>query len=436
MKARRLLPELWRLLLHGLMLFPGFVLIEFALEKGGRPWGLTLALLPALISYPAARLTLRLSLERSVPVALLTALAAVGISAGIGAALGSTVLLWLLLCAAVTVGLFYFFRLYTPELGSVRFTVGVLLYLLIGVCVFFHPEPFAPFPAVCNPLAILFVVLGVFSLGEVNLRNGMRAEDGRAAYPSGMRSGTGLLIAGVLALALLLANLGAVRDLFLATVNGILFLAARLVDLLVALTRPHGGVNTPEPTMDFEAILGDTSGTVSPFFRWFVLIFGTVALIALAVGAGVLLFRAGRYLSRKLRALLARLRQTGTELEDLGFRDERESLFDPGALTEPLRDAFRRFAGRFRREPELDPAAPPREQVRFVYRQFLRHRQDKGPELQALTPREAMEDRRYAPVLDQRQLRQFAEFYDRARYSDGELDPSAGELARSIKEKV
>ena len=436
MNPRKLLPEAWRFLLHGLLFFPAFVLCELWLDGGAHPWKLTLMLLPGLLSYPVARSTLKLTLRGSLIPAVLTALAAGGASAGISLLLGGLVPLWVALSAAAAVALFYFFRLYTPEVGAVRFACGVLLYLLVAVCVFFHPEPFAPYPAACDPLAILFVVLGVFSLGDVNLRNGMRADDGKAVFPGGMRTGTAALIAGVLALALILANLGTIRDLILAGVNCILFLVARLIDLLVALTRPHGGVTTPEPQMDIGAYLGEMEGEVSPFFLWFVIIFGTLALIAMAIGVLIYAVKALRYLYRKLKDLLEYLHQTGTELEDLGFRDERESLLDSAALLDPLRRAVLQITHRFRREPELDPNAPAREQLRFVYRRFLQRRQERGPELQALTPREAMKDLRYAPPGDKEQAARFAEAYDRARYSSHELSQDDAVLAQKLNEEI
>ncbi len=91
-----------------------------------------------------------------------------------------------------------------------------------------------------------------------------------------------------------------------------------------------------------------------------------------------------------------------------------------------LRRKLRQAAGALRPREKLNPAAPPRDQIRFVYRAILRERVPTQPELLRRTPEEVM------PQVEKDGAQAFAPLYNQARYSDEPLDPGAAEKARLL----
>ena len=423
-------PEIFGIFLYSLLLFPAFEAVEMYFYKGSVYLSFVLVSMLSVLIYIPARLTITVNYTKSLIIGFLSSVLITLLTVYIQAHYLQLNYFWIIFILACSISMFFFFRLTSPQMNSVTYFFGIVLYIFINICAFFHPDEYTQYVTINNILACIFIVLGIFSVGDVNLRNGMRSSEGVANYPSGMQSGTRIMICGILIITFILSCIESIGKGILWVVNSVLFLIARLVDFLVLLTHPIGGTTTEETGIDVEAIIGKRTGEGSPFEIWLIRILGTIALIILAALVVYMLYRSVRYLSKKLKIFWAFLHSKNQTLETRGFIDQHEAVQHDSILS-PITKRIRKL---FRSEPKeaFNSDASAKEKIRSLYRISLRNQKDRT-HLYHLTPEEYFQQFK---DLTPEEKKTFSVYYDTARYSRNDMPTDADQYLTNHYQKL
>lgn len=290
--------------------------------------------------------------------------------------------------------------------------VGMALHLICGIAA--NAPVLAPISGCFFAIACAYLVLLAFYVNAASLRDQCAARAQRPA--SGMRIGNALMCAVYLAAVFFIAQFERIKQTFISAMQAI----GRLIGRLLALFTPE---SAPESLggakMDFGA-LGGEAAEPSLFVQILEKIAYLLAILA-AVAALYFLMRRLSVLLRKLyRRVSALLRQYFSALS-VDYTDEDEAISSWGELSHTLTLRARKMLQRAR--PRAWRDMDNRERVRSVYARVRATRADLPA---SCTAREALEQL----PLKHADVAQFAQSYDRARYSEHPITDSEAENAR------
>lgn len=284
--------------------------------------------------------------------------------------------------------------------------IGMLLYLA-GVFVARLMGRYDLLPLLRNLLIAYLPVLLLYA-NHSTLIVSASARDG-SGPPRRIRAGNRWLAIAVSALVLLLANIRAIADAFYTAGNWLLGIVARVVGWLMSLF-------ASEPVSDTGGAMEQGAQEMfgleaaEPSLFWVILekVAGVLALVAAVVLAGFALYKLYGLLRKLVARLMARIRQAAQQLGE-GVQDRTESILDMDELLGNVRKRVDRLQRRLRRPPrwqDLDS----RMRVRRIYAQWMQ----KHSAARSTTAREALQDAK--------QDAQAADIYERARYSDLDIE--------------
>lgn len=304
------------------------------------------------------------------------------------------------------------------EWSSLVWTAGIIFHL-IGQ--FLSGMPRYAGTGIAVPMMIAFALyafLMLMALNRQGLRDGMH---GAQKAPAPLRRRNTALIIGLFAVALaasLWDTLGALADRAWNTIKYALGLV--IAWLLSFLPENRGGGGGNGGMGELAGMMGE--GEPSLFAIIMEKVFWVLSFAALAVGA-VLLLRLMAKAARKLwKRIMDHLRRFAAAASE-DYVDEAESTRTLEETARTLREKMQQALARPPRAlkwEELDG----RGRVRRLYQQFLKKR----PEARYQTAREAISRN---GGFSRRQASEFAQLYERARYSDHVVEEREADQLRN-----
>ncbi len=417
-KKRRLFNEVFNAAMSALILLPALVVIQKVFLSELTSWLGVLFLCPSAICYPAGRLLRnrdkQLALTLGVVIAAACVLPAIIVFAGKVSVLST---LFTLLCGiGCGIALFLIPFISGSNLASGKcYVAGLILYVL-AIAIGGDTS----YSVALNTCAVVLLICGLFVFNLEGLRNATSSGGGRARYTKGMRRNNFIIIGIFVVLALLLANIRAIKDGAVAAgmlvVNGILYFLKYSADLNGV---PSGeGTDEGSGSMDMSGLGAEAhvAGPLEQIF-WKVLLYAIIARIIVVVC--LLLYKLIRKLLARFSGLLDRLMgRLSPQNED--YIDETEDLDGEKEKRTPF---LGRLRARFARRAKFSDMETNRARVRFAMREFLR----KNPgSSRFATPNELHDE------LEQAAGGDFSEIYNRARYSTDEPSAEDAEVARRL----
>ena len=216
--------------------------------------------------------------------------------------------------------------------------------------------------------------------------------------------------------------------------NAILWVVARMGDVamfllhILGINPGAGGDELPAAlTGEMGEVAGETASVVieeisDPGLSSYIIVYGFLGFVG--IGALVLIFEAIRKMVKKLSKWMEKF---ATGINE-GFYDEREQLMSAEEMRERLKNDMKaRLKALFTREPSWESLSG-RDRARRLMRDFYKKRTRKVQNLRVLTAREALK------AAESAEQKRFGELYDRARYSEHEVDAAeADQLKKNLK---
>lgn len=257
-------------------------------------------------------------------------------------------------------------------------------------------------------LFLAYIPVLLLLTNHASLAVGASARDGRRP-PARIRTGNRRLAIGIAAVVLIVANIGAIRDVFYGVSTWIATQVGRFILWLSNLLMPQEMISaTPQG--------GQSSGMEmleegEPALFWVILekILMVAALILAAIAAVYLAKKLAKVIRRGWHWLMARLRAAAHHLGE-GVQEKTESILDWGELRSTTRERMHAVRKRLTRPPRWQSLPDSRARVRWAYARWLAAHPE-APEAQ--TARETLRNSQQGPRM--------ADVYDRARYSELEI---------------
>ncbi len=425
-KKRKLFNEIFNAAMSALVLFPALVAMQKLLMPEASAWMGVLWMLPIAICYPAGRLLRNRDRQSALSLGAVIA-AACALPASIAFAGSISVLSTLflfLLCLGCGLAMYIIPYVAGSNLASGKYFVAGLALYVVALAL----GGDTAYSAALNTCAIVLLISGLFVFNLEGLRSATAPSGGKVRFPKGMRRNNLIIIGIFVVLALLLANVKAIKDAAVAA-------GVWVVNKFIGFLQFMGDVNgVPEGDGAAGGVSSDMSigltadpHVSSPLedFLWNAVLFIIVGgiLVALCFVLYKLIRKLlGTNFGSLLDKLLGRFAQQGEdyidETEDLdGEREKRDGL-----LT--------RMRSRFTRRAKFGDMPTDSAKVRFAMREFLRK------DRQALRPRTPNELSHDLERAAGSYGTDFVEIYNRVRYSTGEPNSSDVETARKLSERV
>lgn len=272
-----------------------------------------------------------------------------------------------------------------------------------------------------------YFIMCPFAMNNASVREGMSLR-GRGGRPIKRISRANRVMVGVmLAIALTIANAGAIRDAAQRAGEFIMYWVGQLIMWIMNLfagdeSMGGGGGGAPGD-------MGLGGEATEP--SWFALLMEQVmkyfVVVLLAAVAVFVLWKLIK-LMRKLAARISDWAKRFAQGVKEDYLEEREQLMDwgevRGEMMDAVREALKRFTMREKKWSDMDA----RERVRYCMRQLYRRRGAGIGGLECLSARQALGEM----GLNEHDRQELGDIYDAARYSDHEITQAQVDTAREI----
>ncbi|MDQ0194366.1 DUF4129 domain-containing protein [Paenibacillus wynnii] len=310
--------------------------------------------------------------------------------------------------------------------------VGIALYFMAAI--FFQRIPeLQENTALITKAGILCVVLALLMTNRNHLRYSSLSGES-SPLPQGLRRHNQVFVfLFVIITALLAAGMGKIVGLWVW--NSVRNFLGWIIRLFSNTSPPPVQEEAPPAVMP-EMPIGESNdpGLLAHILNISFYILGIAAVGALSYLTLRWLYRnTGGIWRRAIEALLTILRREQSPRNINAYIDEEKSVFTWEKTVQGIKDFWRSKLAVGTRRDLWENMNSSKERVRWLYRQWLRSKREKGYEAKSyLTPRETEED-----VLkwasSQIAPDKLLEMYEKARY--GEIEPSAADVA-ALKEQL
>jgi len=428
-KKRKLFNEIFNACMCACIFLGASVLIQKLLMQDLEPWVGVIYMLPSTLAYPIGRF---LHGRRPRVSLVMGALATAALASIPLVLVFGSELQWFLCMISIPLLTFMLFIipyvLGSNPLSPNFFIIGVAIF--VGVA-FVGSRHEAAYTLVTNTVSILFLVVGLFVFNRTGLRSETSPGGGRTKYPAGARRGNTLIVGLFLGIALIAANITAIRDFARELMISVIAAIISFIDWLGSLMGINPGDGSSQ-SMDSPMDFGDGPAEKNPFFEmlWQMLLW--IIIIGIAVALIYAIFKFAKKLGPAIRAFLARLFGSMKSQEE-AYVDETEDLSKKGGARRDLAAGIRDVLDKLKRPLKFEDMPNNREKVRFTFKQLLGTMSRRDRKVLSSTPYELENAaERYA----KESTRDFIEAYNRARYSDEEIPNEAAEIARKINRKL
>lgn len=321
---------------------------------------------------------------------------------------------------------------------------GILIHLVILFCCtgFRWSDRVTSFTSAC---AIGFFLLSLFALSAKGLRRSLHRSSSskRVVYPAGMQMGNFLLVTGFILIAVFVSNITPIFRLFSrafsVVIDGIVTLFFMLGNLFArekkveTLVETVSSVEKAVSVADEDNIMAYEPKGEAQWFTQAVEIFAFICVMLFLIYAIYVILKK-LHTSGIGRRFLKNLRDRFAPVEDEDYEDENENLFDMKTMLSDTRENLKNALRKIRERPQkVDDFPDDRMKLRFVFQQLLKKVRGLDPGALARTPNELYQK----DYSGDREIRQFMDYYNQAKYSDGDLPDDAADVARRIaKQKL
>lgn len=425
-KTKQLLLEAFNALMCALIVLPVLVVVQKVFLAEAAPWSGVALLSPVAVCWPLGRWLRskdkQLALSIGVVLSALLSIPLIAVNAANLEFFGIVVLV----LAATACGIITFIIpfIYGPFIPGGKFFVGGLIFYVLAISL--GGEHAASYSPVLNTCAVVLLIVTLFVYNIIGLMQATSPTGGRARMPKGMRRSNMVILAVFVVLAIALANIRAIKD---AAVAAGLWVVDRVYDFLLwaanltGAPTPEGNATYGDGGVDLSELAGPVP-ELNPFHELLWKIFLYIIIFLMIVVLCYLLYRIIRKLIGRFGGLFDRLLGRLQPIED-DYIDETEDIEEEKGEREG--NFFERLRRRFTRRAKFGDMPSPRAKVRFAMREFLRE----NPSKRALTPDELLPE--FAEVTPD-DAAAFADAYERARYTDGEISEKDVDAARHLLE--
>lgn len=272
-----------------------------------------------------------------------------------------------------------------------------------------------------------YFIMCPFAMNNASVREGMSLR-GRGGRPIQRISRANRVMVGVmLAIALIIANAGAIRDAAQRAGEFIMYWVGQLIMWIMNLFAGDETVGGGEGGAPSDMGLGGEATEPS----WFALLMEQVmkyfVVVLLAAVAVFVLWKLAK-LMRKLAVRISDWAKRFAQGVKEDYLEEREQLMDwgevRGEMMDAVREALKRFTTREKKWSDMDA----RERVRCCVRQLYRRRGAGIGGLECLSARQALGEM----GLNEHDRQALGDIYDEARYSDHEITQAQVDAARDM----
>lgn len=272
-----------------------------------------------------------------------------------------------------------------------------------------------------------YFIMCPFAMNNASVREGMSLR-GRGGRPIQRISRANRVMVGVmLAIALIIANAGAIRDAAQRAGEFIMYWVGQLIMWIMNLFAGDETLGGGEGGAPSDMGLGVEATEPS----WFALLMEQVmkyfVVVLLAAVAVFVLWKLAK-LMRKLAARISDWAKRFAQGVKEDYLEEREQLMDwgevRGEMMDAVREALKRFTTREKKWSDMDA----RERVRYCVRQLYRRRGAGIGGLECLSARQALGEM----GLNEHDRQALGDIYDEARYSDHEITQAQVDAARDM----
>lgn len=272
-----------------------------------------------------------------------------------------------------------------------------------------------------------YFIMCPFAMNNASVREGMSLR-GRGGRPIKRISRANRVMVGVmLAIALTIANAGAIRDAAQRAGEFIMYWVGQLIMWIMNLFAGDESIGGGGGGAPGDMGLGGEATEPS----WFALLMEQVmkyfVVVLLAAVAVFVLWKLIK-LMRKLAARISDWAKRFAQGVKEDYLEEREQLMDwgevRGEMMDAVREALKRFTMREKKWSDMDA----RERVRYCMRQLYRRRGAGIGGLECLSARQALGEM----GLNEHDRQELGDIYDAARYSDHEITQAQVDTAREI----
>lgn len=272
-----------------------------------------------------------------------------------------------------------------------------------------------------------YFIMCPFAMNNASVREGMSLR-GRGGRPIKRISRANRVMVGVmLAIALTIANAGAIRDAAQRAGEFIMYWVGQLIMWIMNLFAGDESIGGGGGGAPGNMGLGGEATEPS----WFALLMEQVmkyfVVVLLAAVAVFVLWKLIK-LMRKLAARISDWAKRFAQGVKEDYLEEREQLMDwgevRGEMMDAVREALKRFTVREKKWSDMDA----RERVRYCVRQLYRRRGAGIGGLECLSARQALGEM----GLNEHDRQELGDIYDAARYSDHEITQAQVDTAREI----
>lgn len=272
-----------------------------------------------------------------------------------------------------------------------------------------------------------YFIMCPFAMNNASVREGMSLR-GRGGRPIQRISRANRVMVGVmLAIALIIANAGAIRDAAQRAGEFIMYWVGQLIMWIMNLFAGDETVGGGESGAPSDMGLGGEATEPS----WFALLIEQVmkyfVVVLLAAVAVFVLWKLAK-LMRKLAVRISDWAKRFAQGVKEDYLEEREQLMDwgevRGEMMDAVREALKRFTTREKKWSDMDA----RERVRYCVRQLYRRRGAGIGGLECLSARQALGEM----GISEHDRQALGDIYDEARYSDHEITQAQVDAARDM----
>lgn len=425
-KKRKLFNEIFNAAMSALVLFPALVAIQKLLLPEAKTWLGVLWMLPVAICYPVGRFVRGRERQTALSICFVAAaLCALPASIAFAGSISvMSVIFLFLLCLGCGVVMFIIPYIAGSNLASGKYFVAGLALYVVALAL----GGDAGYSVALNSCAVVLLISGLFVFNLEGLRSATAPSGGKARFPRGMRRNNLIIIGIFVVLALLLANIKAIKDAAVAA-------GVWVTDKFIGFLQFMGDVNgVPEGdgAIGGGGDMGVGGLTADPHIAsglenllWKILLYIIVGGIILAI-CFVLYKLIRKLLKTNFGALLDKLLgRLSPSTED--YVDETEDI---DGEREKGAGLFSRMRARFTRRAKFGDMPTDRAKVRFAMREFLRK------DRQALRPRTPNELSKDLEKAAGSYGTDFVEIYNRVRYSGAEPSSADVETARKLSDRA
>ncbi len=424
---RKLFNEAFNFIMSMMLCFPALVILQKIFFASLPAWQGIIYMLPCLICYPAGRLLHSKKPFLAIPLGLLLSTALSLISAKFISLFGLLPIIGYILTG---IGAFLLFC--TPYIsgsnimGAKRFLTGVITFVAAAFIGGSHSEAYSPY---VNVLAVIFLIIGLFVFNREHLRDETKSGKDKTHFPPGMRRNNAIIIFIFILVALAIANMDSLKtgaaD-FAILIASLIFMFLDWMGKMQGVSENAG--NSEGSSGDFLGF-GDPIKESNPIVETLVHYLTIAIIILICVGILIFIYKLCKKFLPTLLDFLSRLFSNIKPENEQTFIDETEELLEDGSFRKQVIKNIRDFIKKISyKAPKFDDMPNNREKVRFVYKAMVKQAYKSNKSVLTNTATEFLS----SDAAGSASAIEFANTYNRARYSDEDISDSEASFAKKI----